>query len=172
MEYVLCVCLMGNLVRSHIIPKFMYKGMKAKEGKFYRMSDNPKRQYRHLQDGIKEYMLCADCDNRRLQPFETYLHGFLYGGIQIQAAKDGDILRVKGLDYEKLKLALLSILWRMSKASDPYFCQVNLGEKHETKLRELIMTENPGDTLDYPIMAAAPVFDRQFMGDWTLTVST
>lgn len=156
------------LVRSHIIPKFMYKGIKEKEGRFFRLSSHLNKKVSHVQDGIWEHLLCQKCDNERLAPYETSLRKFIYGGIKFKAAKDGDHLRLKDLDYTNLKLALISILWRMSKSTHEFFSAVTLGKNHEDRMRGMIFDGNPGSFLEYPIAVTAPLFEGEFVGDWTL----
>lgn len=55
------------LVRSHIIPNFMYRPLKAIDGRFHVFSDVSERKPEIKQAGIWEHLLCAECDNVRLQ---------------------------------------------------------------------------------------------------------
>jgi hypothetical protein len=55
------------------------------------------------------------------------------------------------ISYIKLKLFLLSVLWRASISTRPFFSCINLGP-HEETLRRMILEGNPGEASDYPIL--------------------
>ena len=57
-------------------------------------------------------------------------------------------LDIKGIDYKKFKLFLLSILWRAGISNLPIFRKVTLG-KHQEILRERILTNDPGSPDEY-----------------------
>ena len=57
-----------ELRASHIFPKFIFDWMKRDAGPFLRRIDTPNRRQ---QDGIKQYLLCEDCE-QRLNPAETW----------------------------------------------------------------------------------------------------
>lgn len=60
---VLAVCrlcgLRADLRESHIIPKFAFRWLKATGGHYFRFTGDPNRR---RQDGVKEYLLCDDCE--------------------------------------------------------------------------------------------------------------
>ena len=80
-------------------------------------------------------------------------------------ADDGRHLLLRGLDYAKLKLMLLSVLWRMSVARLPFFQAVSLGP-HEDRIRCMLLSEDPGPAEMYGVMAVAPYFDGQRLADF------
>jgi hypothetical protein len=51
-------------------------------------------------------------------------------------------------DYRKLKLFLLSLLWRVGVAEHDFFSCVDLGP-HTNRLREMLHAEDPGDPQEY-----------------------
>jgi len=106
------------------------------------------------QSGVYEpNILCSTCDNKIFGALETYDSQALYGGIDITiengAINSSKYIRVKGLDYSKFKLFLLSVLWRASISSLPVFQNVNLG-KHEQILRDKLLKGDPGKSEEYP----------------------
>ena len=115
--------------------------------------------------GIKEYLLCEVCE-RKFAENETYVRDLFYGNtppplkklpigsdytdFPIQPNFEGFLgARKVVVDYKRLRLFQLSLLWRAGVAKGLFFKSVNLGEFHEAKLRNLLFTENPGLDTDY-----------------------
>lgn len=81
------------LKESHIIPKFVFRWIKLTGGKYIRKADNPNRR---VEDGIKRYLLCNDCE----QIFSKWEDKFArqifypYANKGIETFKyDGDLLK-------------------------------------------------------------------------------
>jgi len=115
--------------------------------------------------GMKEKLLCSDCE-QKFQKNETYVRDLLYGNSPLPLKKlemgnrlheiterfqVEDLLEVRKVkvEYKRLKLFQMSILWRAGISRGSFFKEVNLGEFHETKLQELLNAENPGLYTDY-----------------------
>jgi hypothetical protein len=115
--------------------------------------------------GMKEYLLCGTCE-QKFQTNETYVRELLYGTSPPPLIKstigtvvadftgqpdfDGLLLARKAVvDYKKLKLFQLSLLWRAGVAKGSFFEIVRLGEFHEAKLKNLLTAETPGAETDY-----------------------
>lgn len=158
----------GTLVEGHIIPNFSYKPLKEKEGLYYIVSTDPQKKQLKRQKGLTEHLLCAECDNERLGSNERHLAEVLFGGHPLDGEQDARVLRVRGYDYDKVKAGLLSILWRMSITSQPYFKDVQLGPKHEEAIRQALMLGSRFGEEEYPILLTAPFFEGQHLGDWIL----
>ena len=60
----------------------------------------------------------------------------------------GKVIHVSGLNYAKLRLFQLSILWRAGVSSLPDFSQVKLGP-HEEVLRRMLLAKNAGVPSEY-----------------------
>jgi hypothetical protein len=58
----------------------------------------------------------------------------------------------KNINYIKLKLFLLSILWRSSITDRPYFENVSIGYKYEERLREIIYNSEHIPFEEYPVI--------------------
>ena len=132
--------------------------------------------------GIKEYLLCGACE-QKFQTNETYVRNLLYGNappplkkLRIGTSLDLGITQhdIDGfldarkviVDYKKLKLFQLSLLWRAGIAKGSFFKNVDLGEFHSARLQALLHAENPGLDTDY----ACVMIDLQHNGngytDW------
>lgn len=156
------------LVDSHIISNFLYGPLKEKEGLFYILSSDPKKKELKQQRGITERLLCAKCDNERLQKNEKHLREVLFGGHALDGTQDGRFLIVHGYHYKRVKNGLLSLLWRMSLTSREYFSEVDLGGKHEEAIRLALLNDMEFAEEEYPILLTAPLFEGRFLGDWML----
>lgn len=56
----------------------------------------------------------------------------------------------RGLEYETMKLFQLSLLWRISVATIKPFSGVSVGQEHEERLRNILLTENAPAVEAYP----------------------
>jgi hypothetical protein len=135
--------------------------------RFFAISCDPSVNDRLFQKGLREIMLCENCDNRILSAYGNYARRELHGGESIQTAVDGNDFRIWGLDYTRLRLFFLSLLWRMSVSTLPYFKEVSLGP-HEEVLRRMLLEGRPGEPDQYGLLCVAPVFDAQNVGDWMM----
>ena len=168
--------------RSHIIPDFMYKHAGLYDEKhrlrYFSIEDLISGKPPSLpQSGVHEGgLLCKDCDNRRLgQHLEDYAKKAIYGGGQLLAEECPDCIKYtndagelfaicENLSYTKYKLFLLSILWRASVSTNPFFNKINLGQ-HEEVLREMIFNNDAKNFNDYPVFVFTSASDTEFSHD-------
>ena len=115
--------------------------------------------------GWKEWLLCDDCE-KRFGAHESKVVKFLYGNARtplkkqtlgalagsLPAGAPPEFLEIRDvqIDYRELKLFQMSLLWRAGVAKGEFFQNVELGEKHERKLRQLLVKDDPGSERDYP----------------------
>src|SRR6266446_6704998 len=148
------------LQQSHVVSEFFYKAMYDEKHRFLVLSSSPERKERKLQKGVREKLLCRDCE-QRLSRWEKYVHDVLYGGALIHTAKVGNQLFLKDLDYEKTRLCFLSLLWRMSVSSHELFKEVSIGTKHEGTIRQMLLNADPGEPDKYGFLCFAPLINGQ-----------
>jgi hypothetical protein len=156
MECKLCNKDKQLLKKSHIIPEFMYQDLFDDKHRIFEVLLKPDSQLKNKtrQSGAYDNnLLCHDCDNRVLGSLERYASLALYGGIELTIDRrlnhdSSTYINVKGIDYQKFKLFLLSILWRASISNLPIFKGVKLGA-HESIIRKKILTNSPGDSVEY-----------------------
>jgi hypothetical protein len=127
--------------------------------------------------GLKERLLCAACEGK-FSKNESYVRNFLYApgvsplkkltigtsALSAGPAPQGivlDVRNVTGVDYAKLRLFQLSVLWRASVATGSFFKNVDLGPKHEQIIRGWLLAENPGPDDRY----VCPMVDLRHNGD-------
>jgi hypothetical protein len=153
----------AELCKSHIIPEFLYASLYDKKHRFHSISADPARPNRVLQKGLKQSLLCEPCE-QRLSVYEQYAQSFLNGGLPLNVKEAGNRLHVSGLEYSKLRLFQLSILWRASVSSLPEFSQVRLGP-HEERIRALLHAQDPGPHDAYGCIVCALVHDKEVVED-------
>src|SRR5512135_3883800 len=135
------------LKNSHIIPEFLYRSLYDDKHRFHQISIEPERVNLYLQKGLREPLLCGQCE-QRVSVWERHMSLVLAGGIGIGVRRVDNRLFLSQLDYKTLKLFQLSILWRASVSTLPAFAQVILGP-HEERIRIRLLNEDPGITSSY-----------------------
>lgn len=144
--------------KSHILPKTLYKGLKGQRGneKIVQLTPNRERKTTNLSDYFyQNNLLCNDCEVH-LSNYETYLISFLRTSLIdtsnfIEKNQDLKIIHVQNVDYIKLKLGLLSILWRSHITSLSFFEIVELNDEDSECLRDLILNNEPGSDEEYTV---------------------
>ena len=136
-----------QLVNSHIIPEALYRTVYDDKHKLYLLSTSDKEKTQCKQIGFREKLLCCDCDNS-LSPFEKYTKELFYK-LLISDKWRRNTITFQGIDYKKLKLFQLSILWRASISQQDFFSEVRLTVEHQEKLRQMIFNKNPGEPHEY-----------------------
>lgn len=144
------------LKKSHIIPDFMYKGLFGPEHKLIELNiDRPEHRKTRRSGFYEADLLCRDCDSVRLSGLETYVSAAIYrrGNPKLQEqiwvekiiGYDGLVSeRYHNLDYTKVKLFFLSIIWRAHISSLPFFATVTLGMYAE-KIRKMLLGNDGGN---------------------------
>lgn len=154
------------LRRSHIVPEFMYKPMYDQAHRFQALSRNPDERSQTHQKGLREKLLCHDCEQLLANKYENYAATEFYRPALEAMQQPPIVFTMPGLDYRRFKLFLLSLLWRLGSAKPGVFRPASLGS-HSEKLRGLLLQDNPGGWLEYPCMITALTLNKKFHGDFT-----
>jgi hypothetical protein len=155
------------LRQSHIIPEFFYKPIYDLKHRFPVRKGGRIVKGRALQKGIREKLLCGTCE-RKLSVYEKYIREVLFGGSAIAIRQENEKLVITGLDYQRVRIFFLSLIWRMSVATSHRMWQnVDLG-RHEEKIRRMILAEDPGEPWEYGFLCILPMFDGKFIEEWIL----
>lgn len=145
---------------SHIIPNFLYKELFDDKHRIFRLSTDSPRIDNVSNGEYEGGILCFDCDNRVLGGFESYASMVFHGGVRGISSQnfrkpDGlEFSRLGGIDYKKFKLFLLSLLWKASISSRPFFQHVSLGA-YEEKIRRMLLNGDPGKANAYPCVISS-----------------
>jgi hypothetical protein len=126
---------------------------------------NQERKYTRFNGEYDQNILCEDCDTNIIGKLDDYAAKFthdefpqktqsrieLRDGIEHLVIEDD-----ANYDYAKYKLFLLSLLWRSSISSRPFFNKVKLAASVEEDLRTRILGDQPGAPSEYPIFLFLP----------------
>lgn len=144
-----------KLCYSHIIPEFLYGALKNDEYKFMGVNGRGNKGWKPLQVGIREYLLCSDCEQLLNDKYEQpFLRQWR---LPDRIAQDSAYSAT--YDYSTFKLFHLSVLFRSSVSSLATFREVNLGA-HEDRIRQMLLSADPGQNWEYPILALAVLNGR------------
>ncbi len=156
------------LCESHIVPEFLYKPLYDSKHRFFRIStgEKPKRPFE--QKGVRERLLCSDCEGQ-FSEYERYARSVLYGGEPICITTNDPRGFEARVDYRRFKLFELSLLWRMGVTSVPEFKGVFVGS-HERRIRRMLRDEEPGKTAEYGCLLIWPASHRQILDQLIMTM--
>lgn len=162
----LCRTPASTLLGSHIVPEFFYKRVYTKTHKFTAIALDEEEHLAIEQKGYRENLLCAACETK-LSKWEGELSRFVAQVISgsyttCSASQVDDVTVVNGVDYASVKMAVLSIFWRMGIAQHKLFASYDLGP-HEEYLRSLLDQEKVPVATEYPILLSRGIFEGSFL---------
>jgi hypothetical protein len=160
------LCLKNHeLQESHIISEAFFESVYDSKHRAIPISIDSS-EIKFVQNGIKEKLLCRSCE-QKLGRWETILKRDLVdiGNKNSRFLKiihiNDELLKIEKIRYKEFKLAILSILWRMSITSRPFFESYKLGV-YEEKLRIHLLNEHNIDERKYPILVSRYEIDQIF----------
>jgi hypothetical protein len=142
---IVCALCRRNLPlrNSHIYPEWIYKPLYDKKRRLEILSVVPDGRNELKQKGMRQRLLCDDCE-QNISVWEGYARSiFVAPDKPLEYMREGSMLQVRSLDYQRLKLFELSILWRAGVSTLPFFEKVKLGA-HEEALRVQLVNSDPG----------------------------
>lgn len=163
----------SDLLESHIYPRHIYKAFglhkKNKEAKYIIKPGDPKEvtQIEDLNyDGIKEKLLCKNCEEHLNQNFERYFAELFISFPEpqsnhnitstLQIVRDGTQFKeLQNLDYTKVKLYVLSVLWRAS-VSKAFGKGIKISSRRKNIMRKMILNVDAGMENEFPIHFSQP----------------
>jgi hypothetical protein len=164
-----------ELHNSHIIPEFLYRPGYDEKGRMFAIRNGDFRP-RYIQQGLRERLLCAQCEGLFANQYEDYFSKLWYVKKTLPSSWSEGFFQIQNLDYTLFKLFHLSILWRAAISSLSPFLMVSL-DKHEEQIRQMLLNSDPGPPTDYQIfgvMALSPgtkdVFDGFIVSPTVSTV--
>jgi hypothetical protein len=153
------LCLKDSVLNnSHIIPEYFYKPMYDTKHRFLKVSPEPNKKNKFVQKGLREYLLCNDCE-QHINEFEKYANSVMFYEPPKNINQNHRIAFIEGIDYKLMKLFQLSIIWRASVSSLQTFSEVKLGP-HQERLRKMVLDSKPGKYTDYGCLQTAIFIER------------
>lgn len=126
----------------------MWKPIYDENHKIFSVDTSLPKKSKMIQKGLYEKLLCQVCETK-LNDWESYTSQIMNHriGNPVYDSERG-ILHFQNVDYRRLKLFQLSVLWRASICENATFRNVDLGP-HEEKIRIMLFQENPGRDYQY-----------------------
>lgn len=143
----------GELRKSHIIPEFLFKNVYDGIHRATTVTSDISEPIKYTQQGLREFLLCQECEVK-LSQYEGYGKRVLEKIPSARSTSNGFYYIIPDVDYREFKLFMISILWRAGVSSDKFFSQVSLTEKHEARMRHMLLNNDPGETYDYGCILA------------------
>jgi len=148
-----------EICNSHLLPEFAFSLAYDEKHRVVAISEDKKQKTEILQKGVREKLLCKDCESV-VSEWEGTL-SIVLRSIREQVNKKGitvaprriggaDCWVVSGIDYNNFKLGVLSIIWRFSISRLDRFREYSLGP-HQKRIRKILLQGNAGNKLDYGI---------------------
>ncbi|WP_156966940.1 MULTISPECIES: hypothetical protein [Paraburkholderia] len=136
----------GPFVKSHIVPSAFVSPLRPEgEDAAVRMYPTDGRA-KNVWTGVYGRFLCPECE-KLMQPWDDYgTELFLQ---EPRVAQGPDVLLVGDgtFNYQKLKLFVMSMVWRASVCGHEYFARVRLDER-EDEYRQRLLDSDPGTSTD------------------------
>lgn len=139
-----------ELRNSHIIPEWVFTDLYDEKHRYNVLSTLPQRPRPHEQKGLREKLLCEDCE-QQFSRYENYARKVVKGGEELTFVRRTGRIEITDIDYTKFKLFQMSVLWRAGIASHQMFSGIKLGP-HVERLRMMLRQEDPGQETDYPCL--------------------
>lgn len=152
---------LATLRRSHVIPKFTHKRIKKEDGSLLRFDKNSHPDGDRVQDAFHEELLCDDCE-ARFQKWEDHAARMINQKrvFDFEPVQRPQLIKLSGFDYSRMKLFLLSILWRMGVAKAPTFAKVKLGP-HTERIGRMLLNSDPQEITDYGCIVSVVDMDQE-----------
>lgn len=133
-----------------MISEFLFKPLYDKQHRFIEVTDVRKGKVKKSQKGWRDRLLCSSCE-AKLNRFEKHSRRLFTDPLPPHMPGSKMAREFARVDYKLLKLFFLSILWRASVSKLDMFRHVSLGV-HEEKMKQLLVNEDAGDALCYPVI--------------------
>lgn len=166
-------CLKENkLIDAHILPRCFYENMRDDRNKpFLKLTNIKGEHFQKCWIGFYDSsIICEDCE-KIFQKYDDYacrtlLSDFNESNFIFDYSKNKVAYKLNNIEYEKLKLFFLSVLWRASVSERKEFKKVNIGP-FEKSLRNMIQNNNPGQVNDFLIITERfnDFFGKEFLMD-------
>lgn len=154
------------LCNSHILSEFLYKPSYDAKHRLHLISTDPALEPGFEQKGLREQMLCKKCETQ-FSRYEKHAEQVLFGAKKVTTASPEGLGVLYAVDYIRLRLFLLSLIWRMHESNLDFFSEVDLGP-HAEALRSTLLAEEPLSPGNYPFAITAVKIDGVLREDMVL----
>ncbi len=146
-----------TLIRAHIIPESFFRPLRDPSGPPRLMTDTKGIYPKRFPIGVYDKgILCRECEDR-FAATDDYGQLLLLRSLSEAEpiTQEGKTIALvfKRFDYTKLKLFVLSVLWRASVSRHPFYEKIALGP-YEDRIREMFERGDPGPPDDFAVTFA------------------
>ncbi|MCU5408339.1 hypothetical protein OCA16_27805 [Bacillus cereus] len=107
-----------ELINSHIVPEGFYKNIYDDKNRLF-LSSQSRKDFITMQKGQREKLLCKECDSTIIgNKYDKYGIEVIRDHLHVQLSTDNEKELWEGLDYNRFKIFLLSVLWRAHLAQN------------------------------------------------------
>jgi hypothetical protein len=152
-----------EFARAHIIPRSFCLLAKGGSKQLRETRQHVVKDVKDWQNGVwDDQILCEACE-RGFSSWDSY--GFDVLGNPLgndalpQNESETQAFVMKDIVYSRLKLFVLSVLWRASVSDQPFFSRIQLG-KHGSIIADMIRSRNPGGYDEFPMVLGRLVRQR------------
>jgi hypothetical protein len=144
-----------KLIKAHIIPEGFFRPLRA-GNQAPEMHTNSRGKYpKRMPVGVYDpSLLCSECD-QKMEPWDNYAQELLlhqFSDAQVLQSNQQQVgWRIESFDYQRLKLFFVSLLWRASVSQHEFYKRISVGP-FESRLRTMILNEEPGDSQDFAVL--------------------
>ncbi len=129
-----------ELIKSHIIPKFIHKKIDPNNKVAIIFEDETKNIVNDL--GETELLFCKNCDSGIIGGYEEYFNAVWYRKNDAVAKRElkPNVKLSINVDHDKFLLFHLSVLYRISISTRSTFQNIHLSAQDNEKLRKIILS--------------------------------
>lgn len=153
-----CEKLFSKLVKSHVILRSFYKALRdeSKPYSIYLEVGTEQNNKKYYQAGIHDSEIACETCERLFNSFDTHAYQVLTKALaekKIYHDYNGHSCAyfIESVDYTKLKLFVLSMLWRAHASSHKFFSLIDLGP-HATTLCSYISSGIAPSSKEYEVV--------------------
>ena len=144
----------GRAVKAHIVPKAFYELPPQSEGTNRLLTNTPGQFPKKIPVGIYDDAIVTSEGESLFDPWDNYACEVLLNRFKefTPLCKSHQLAgwQLEDVDYARLKLFGLSVLWRAHASTKPAFQKVKLGA-HESKIRDLLLRKEPAKAENYSV---------------------
>jgi hypothetical protein len=145
-----------QLRNSHIVPEFLHDDLYNEKHQLSGINGVGTQNRQILQKGIREPLLCEDCEQHINEHYEKPFREQWLQKSPLPTVLAVHHIHWGNFDYSSFKLFHLSVIFRASVSSLATYQAVSLGP-HEERIRNMILSRNPGLPWQYPMFGRVVV---------------
>ena len=156
----------GDLQDSHVVPEFAYAPIYDEKHKIIAFEPLAPEKAWKIQKGLREPLLCRDCEQFLNDRYERWFKELWFDQRPLAPLESRDEAILSISHPARFKLFHLSVLLRADLANHGQWSEVNLGERHRSRITEMVRSEDSGEPHEYPVVCCAIRRSPEDAGIW------